>query len=164
YYDLTPQVDFDAVLIPDETKIVSLVLPTFSYQDVDNVRFLGISTWNSPELVSRTQGTAENAVFVDALSLQSSAPAQKKFIERYFKEANEAPTSIEAMAFDAAVAVDGALKEVAAGQVSRSDVLAGLKRTRELPGVTGRMTYQEGELQRKLTLLQVKNNQIVEFP
>lgn len=162
YFDLTPIVDFDAVLVPDETKIVSLVLPTFAYQDVDNVQFLGISTWNSPELITRSQNFAENAVFVDALSMQSSSNNQKKFIERYFKDANEAPTSIEAMAYDAALAADFALKDLPAGTIRRTEALQALKRVRELPGVTGKLSYQDGELMRNLTLLQVKNGQIIE--
>ncbi|MEK7690954.1 MAG: penicillin-binding protein activator, partial [Bdellovibrionota bacterium] len=63
FYNLPPIVDFDAVFIPEEPKAIGQIIPTFSYRDAGKVRFLGISAWHSPELLTRTQGFAECAVF-----------------------------------------------------------------------------------------------------
>jgi branched-chain amino acid transport system substrate-binding protein len=163
YFDLPPVVDFDAVFIPDEPKAVGMILPTFAYQDVDQMKFLGVSTWNSPELMDRAQGSAEQALFVDALFIDSENAAMKKFIERFQKESGEAPTSIEAMAYDAGLVVDTVLKDLPAGEIPRSDVVQKLYGIHDLSGVTGKISYRENEFVRNLTLLQIKSGKIEEY-
>ena len=162
YFDLLPVVNFDAVFIPDEPKAVGMILPTFAYQDVDQMKFLGISTWNSPELLDRAQSSADQAMFVDALFLNSDSAQMKKFIERYRKESGEYPSSIEAMAFDAGLIVDTALKDLASGEVARSDIMEKLYDIENLSGVTGKISFRENEFVRNLTLLRVKSGQIEE--
>jgi ABC-type branched-subunit amino acid transport system substrate-binding protein len=163
YFDLEPVVSFDAVFIPDEPRAVGMILPTFAYQDVDKMKFLGVSTWNSPELLERAQSAAESAVFVDALYLNTSNASMKKFIERFQKESGEAPTSIEAMAYDAGLVLDTALKDLPSGEVARTEIQEKLFDIRDLSGVTGKISYRENEFIRNLTLLKVKSGQIEEF-
>ncbi len=163
YFDLPPVVEFDAVFIPDEPKVVGQVLPTFAYRDVDNVKFLGIATWNSPELVKRAQAFAEGSVFVDGLFADSTSVPAQKFITRFQRSQRELPSTIEAMAYDAGLAVEAALRDLSPGMVSRSDIRDRLKSISGLPGATGRITYRDGEYFRDLTLLTVKDGKIVEF-
>lgn len=163
YFELPPIVDFDAVFIPDEPKVVGQILPTFAYRDVDKVKFLGISTWNSPELVKRAQAFAEESVFVDGLFTDSDSISSQKFITRFQRDQGEAPTTIEAMAYDAGLAVESALLELSPGMVSRSDVKNRLKSVANLSGATGKITYRDGEFARDLTLLTVKAGRIVEL-
>lgn len=162
YFDLEPIVNFDAVFIPDEPKAVGMIMPTFAYQDVDHTKFLGVSTWNTPELVERAQASAEHALFVDALFLDSENSSMKKFIERYQKESGEAPTSIEAMSYDAGLIADAALKDLPAGEVSRQEVVNELNSIKDLTGVTGKISIKDSEFVRNLTLLTVSNGKIEE--
>ncbi|MBW2027554.1 MAG: penicillin-binding protein activator [Deltaproteobacteria bacterium] len=46
-----PLVDFDAVFIPDNYQTVALIAPQFPFHNVFDVRFLGTSLWQSPELI-----------------------------------------------------------------------------------------------------------------
>ncbi len=163
YFDLPPIIEFDAVFIPDEPKVVGQVLPTFAYRDVDKVKFLGISTWNSPELVKRAQAFAEGSVFVDGLFLDSDSVSAQKFITRFQRDSGEPPSTIEAMAYDAGLAVETALRDLPVGMVSRSDVKSRLRAISELPGATGKLTFHDGEFSRNLTLLTVKGGKIVEL-
>jgi len=163
FFDLPPLIDFDAVFIPDEPKIVGQILPTFAYRDVDHVKFLGISTWNSPELVKRASPFADGSVFVDGLFADSESVSAQKFITRFFREAGTAPTTIEAMAYDAGLAVEFALRELSPGTIARSDARNRLRAVSGLPGATGKMTYRDGEYSRDLTLLTVKSGKITEL-
>lgn len=163
YFDLPPIIEFDAVFIPDEPKVVGQILPTFAYRDVDKVKFLGISTWNSPELVKRAAAFADGSVFVDGLFTDSDSIPAQKFITRFMREAGTAPTTIEAMAYDAGLAVEVALRDIAPGTISRSEVKNRLRSVSELPGATGKISYQDGEYSRTLTLLTVKGGKIVEL-
>src|SRR5262249_41889348 len=61
YFNLRPITDYEAVFIPDEPKVAGQIIPTFAYRDVDHVKFLGTSAWNSPEFPSRVQAYAEHA-------------------------------------------------------------------------------------------------------
>ncbi len=163
YFDLPPIIEFDAVFIPDEPKIVGQILPTFAYRDVDKVKFLGISTWNSPELVKRAAGFAEGSVFVDGLFADSDWVPAQKFITRFMRDTGVAPTTIEAMAYDASLAVESALRDLPPGSLSRSEVRNRLRTVSELPGATGKITYRDGEYMRNLTLLTVKGGKITEL-
>ena len=163
YFDLPPIVEFDAVFIPDEPKVVGQVLPTFAYRDVDKVKFLGISTWDSPELLKRAATFAEGSVFVDGLFTDSESVAAQKFITRFLRDNGTAPTTIEAMAYDAGLAVESALRDLSPGSISRNEVQSRLRSVSGLPGATGKITYRDGEYSRNLTLLTVKGGKIVEL-
>jgi ABC-type branched-subunit amino acid transport system substrate-binding protein len=159
YYDLPPLIDFDAVFIPDEPKLVAQLLPTFSYMDVDQMKFLGISTWNSPEFLSRAQNYAEGAVIVDHFYAASSQPHVQKFVNQYQKYFGELPGQIEATAYDAAQVLESVLtKSLPRNRQEARDSLA---KVHNFLGVTGRMSVKEGAFARTLTVLTVKNQQFV---
>ncbi len=163
YFDLPPIIEFDAVFIPDEPKVVGQILPTFAYRDVDKVKFLGISTWNSPELIKRAQVFSEGSVFVDGIFLDSESPSAQKFITRFQRDQGAPPSTIEAMAYDAGLAVESALRDLPAGMISRSEIKSRLRSVSDLPGATGKISYRDGEYSRNLTLLTVKGGKIVEL-
>ena len=159
-----PQVvDFDAVFIPDEPKVVGQLLPTFAYRDIDKVKFLGISTWDSPELLKRAAKFVEGSVFVDGLFADSESVPTQTFITRFMRNTGVAPTTIEAIAYDAGLAVESALRDLDPGTVSRSEIKDRLRTVSDLPGATGMITYHDGEYSRSLTLLTVKDGKITEL-
>jgi branched-chain amino acid transport system substrate-binding protein len=160
YFALKPIVDYQAVFIPDEPKVVGQILPTFAYRDVDHVKFLGISTWNSQDLVTRAGAHAEGATFVDAFYPQDEAGGVRKFVERYKATFNEEPGAIEALSFDAAHILETVLSPGASR--SREELKERLKGIRNFQGVTGRISYQEGQFARSLNVLTVQKGQILE--
>ena len=156
FFNLPPVVDYDAVFIPDEPKVAGLILPTFAYRDVDRMRFLGISAWNSPELSLRAQKSAESAYFVDAFSAQSTQPAVKKFVDKFRATFGQEPGAMEAFAYDAASIVEKSLAP------TRSELAERLRHVGEFPGTTGRITYDQGVFTRNLKILTVRDGQITE--
>jgi len=161
FFNLRPIVDFDAVFIPDDPKVAGQILPTFAYRDIDNVKFLGTSAWNSPDFLSRVQNYAESAAFADALASDSSSPLIHSFFEKYRASFNQEPTSMEAMAYDAG----NLLRKILTSSdrpLSRSEIRDQLKTVKDFPGVTGTIFFKDGQLFRNLKIIKVKDGRFVE--
>lgn len=160
-FELKPIVDFQAVFIPDEPKALGQILPTFAYRDVDNVLFLGINTWNNPELIARAGQFAEGAVFVDGFWAGSESPSSKKFIEEYRNTFNADPTLVEALSYDAGNILASLMKK--SDVRSRADLRDRIRDLKDFPGITGKISYREGRLTKNLSLLTVKGGKIEEI-
>jgi ABC-type branched-subunit amino acid transport system substrate-binding protein/TolA-binding protein len=160
YYVLKPIIDFDAVFIPEEPKVAGQLLPTFAYRDVDGVRFLGTSAWNSPDFPARVANMADHSYFLDAFFPESQAPATRKYVEAYRSMFNQEPTSMDALAYDAGRVVESIVARN--DGLSRSDLRDKLKDVKNFNGVTGKLTYQEGQFSRDLKILTVKGGKIIE--
>jgi ABC-type branched-subunit amino acid transport system substrate-binding protein len=163
YFALPPVVTFEAVFIPDEPKAVGLALPTFTYRDIDGVKFLGISSWNSPELLQRAQASAEGAVFVDSYFALAEQAVVRRFAERFRSAFGQEPGSLEAIAFDAAVLLERAVSaEAASLGVDRTAVAERIRQLNDVQAVTGRITVKDGQWQRNLKLLTIRDGQVAE--
>ncbi len=163
YFKLPPVVDFQGLFIPDEAKIVGQILPTLAFRDVevDSFKPLGISTWNSEELIKRADRFAGGSIFVDTFFLNSDSDEVKQFITRHEKTFGVLPTAIEALSFDAATLLDRALGGNR-GSISRSQVRENLVSTKDFKGVTGKVSYRDGKLSRDMRVLTVVGKQILE--
>jgi branched-chain amino acid transport system substrate-binding protein len=164
YFGLTPIVDFDAVFIPDEPKAASLVLPTFAYRDIDSVKVLGISAWNSPEFLQRADKSGEWAVFMDSYFPRAGTPAVREFSQKFRGTFGMEPSSLEATAFDAAsILAKIVAAEASSSGVDRMKVAARIRQVRDTAGVTGRITVREGTWSRDLRPLTIRNAEVVEW-
>lgn len=161
YFSLPPIVDYDAVFIADDPKISGQILPTFAYRDVEHVQFLGTSAWNSPELISRADKNAEGALFVDAFFPGSQSERVRKFIDQFKTQFGSEPSGMDALAYDAGLVVLNAIQS-AGSSYSRSDLLDKIRDTNKLRGVTGLISYKDGQLMRDLRVLSIQGGQIVE--
>jgi ABC-type branched-subunit amino acid transport system substrate-binding protein len=150
YFNLKPIVDYEAVFIPDEPKVVGQILPTFAYRDVPKVQFLGINTWNSPELFQRAQAWAAGSVFTEAFHPESGPAQARKFAARYRQTYDTDPGAIEALAFDAAAVVERVLSE---GAITRAEVRDGLRAMNRFPGVTGELGWRPEGFTRRVSIL-----------
>jgi len=161
YFSLKPMVDYQAVFIPEETKATGQIIPTFAYRDVDSVKFLGTSAWNSDDLVSRAQKYAEGALFTDAFFADSPDLESHRFLDSFRATFNADPTSKEAIAFDAARIVEQALEK---GPSTRNDLKDKLEDVKDFQGVTGKISYTKGLFARDLKILTIHDGKIVEVP
>ncbi len=160
FYNLKPIVDYDAIFIPDEPQVTGQILPTFAYRDIEHVLFLGTSSWNSPDFLARTQSYSENSIFVDAFFPESSSLVVQKFIEKYKNTFGQAPSSLEAIAYDAGLLIENAIHS--SKNPSRADIRDALRSSRNILGVTGTLSFQEGQFFRDLPVIQVKNGRFIE--
>ena len=162
YYHLRPIVDYDAVFIPADPKVASEIIPTFAYREVNNVRFLGVAAWNTPELVERAQDYAENALFTEAFSSQPPPSGEgigRQFLDKYKSTYGAEPTEIDALGYDAANLLEYVLSMSNAS--SRSDIRDKLAAIKNFQGVTGNITYTNGDFTRTLKMLTIHGGKIL---
>ncbi len=162
YFALPPIVRFEAVFIPDEPRAASLALPTFAYRDIDSVKILGISAWNSPEFVQRAQKSGEGAVFLDAFFNLAPHARIREFSGRFKAAFGREPSSLEAVAYDStAILSDIILGEARTNQVDRMQVAERVRRIRDVSGITGKISVREGLWSRELQALTIRDSRIV---
>jgi ABC-type branched-subunit amino acid transport system substrate-binding protein len=99
---LPPQIDFEALFIPDYAKVIGQIAPTLAYYDVENAALLGTEGWNSKELVERGGEYVEGAVFVDGFFRGGVSSETTAFVKLFEKTFYETPAIWEAQAYDAA--------------------------------------------------------------
>ncbi len=165
FYSLKPIVDFEAVFVADDPIQEGQILPTFAYRDVDHVRFLGTSSWNSAEFVSRTQSYGENAALVDVYppGPASNSPMMTRFVENYKTQFGQEPSSLEAIAYDAGRILANLLSHHSeSDQFTRADLLKELTSVKNFSGVTGTITFKTGQFFRPMKLIIVKSGQLTE--
>lgn len=160
-FDLRPIVDFDAVFVPDDPKVLGQLIPTFAYRDVDNMLFLGTNTWNSTELISRAGKFAEGSIFVDGFFANSKNPKIQAFIQDYQATFASDPTVMEAVAYDAAKIVQGIITVNSIS--SRSEFKDYMNKVKDFAGLSGPIQSQNGTLQKTLHLLTLKSGKIEEI-
>ncbi len=156
YFALPPIIDFDAVFIADEAKTVGQIIPTFTFRDAKNLNFLGITSWNSSQLLSRAQDQAEGAVFPVAFNTLSPPTETKAFYDLYSSTYSSYPGELDAIAFDAATMAIQAYSDHPSDRDSFSKKLEGLN---SIQAATGSISMKDHRCSRNLALYQIKKNQ-----
>ncbi len=156
-----PIVDFNALFIPDSPSVLSMIAPQLTFYDVIGVQLLGTNIWNSPELLKKESEYLEGAVFTDCFFMNSTRPAIRNFINRFYVAWGREPGNVEALAYDA---TDILVQLIEGGGVEiREDLRNGISRIESHPGITGTTSFSEGrDAQRPLHILMVVNNEIIQ--
>jgi ABC-type branched-subunit amino acid transport system substrate-binding protein len=153
YFSLPPIQDFDAVFIADEAKTVGQIIPTFAYRDAKSVNFMGISSWNSTQLIQRAGDLVEGAFFPVAFNIRNPPEATRRFYDLYSTTYNSHPGELDAVAFDsAAMLIQGLSKSPA----SRSELTKILEDLKDTEGATGEISMDGHRCARNLTLYGIK--------
>jgi len=163
YFALTPIVDFDAVFLPDEAKVVGQIIPTFKYRDIDKVQLLGPSTWRSQDLLDRAGPAAEGALLSDAFLETSEDPAVRQFVERYRATFGKTAGLIDALGFDAAQILYSALNIAGDSVSNRNEVADKIMALQKYQGVTGTFIFKDDHLERGLKLIAIRSGQFAEI-
>jgi branched-chain amino acid transport system substrate-binding protein len=94
--DSEPIVEFDAVFIPDGFQKIALIAPQFPFHDIFNIRFLGTSLWQAPELLEQGAEYLQGAVFPTGFFAQ----AEEVFVELYRENFETDPSILAAIGYD----------------------------------------------------------------
>jgi len=156
FFNLPPIVDFDAVFIADEAKTSGQIIPTFAYRDAKGIPFIGISSWNSPQLLKRTGELAEGAFFPVAFNTLNPPEPTKRFYDLYWKTYQAYPGELDAIAFDAAAVI---IKATENAPSSREEFTRSLEGLLEVEGATGTLGMREHQCSRNLSLYEVKKGE-----
>jgi branched-chain amino acid transport system substrate-binding protein len=156
YFSLPPIIDFDAVFIADEAKTVGQIIPTFMYRDAKNLPYLGITTWNSTQLISRAGDQAEGATFPVAFNTLNPPSETKRFYDLYNATYDSPPGELDATAYDAASVVLAVLKDRPS---TREDFNSKLTTVGNIEGATGMVSIKNQHCSRELALYTVKKGE-----
>ncbi|MCA1797653.1 MAG: penicillin-binding protein activator, partial [Geobacteraceae bacterium] len=99
--DKEPELDFDALFIPDFADTVALLAPQLAFSDIEGAQLLGINGWNSTDLLNQAGSYVRGAVFSDGFDPDSSDIFVQNFATRYRQRYAETPTILAAQAYDA---------------------------------------------------------------
>ncbi|MBS1957958.1 MAG: penicillin-binding protein activator [Bdellovibrionales bacterium] len=155
YFNLPPIVDFEAVFIADDGRIAGQVIPTFTFRDAKGMNFLGLTSWNSSQFLSRTTDQAEGALFPVAFNSLKPAKTTKAFYDLFLSTYNAYPGEFDAVAFDAASLV---LEVMDHTPSSREDFKSELESVHRFDSATGEITMDGHQCTRDLSLYSVKKN------
>lgn len=156
---LPPQLDFDAIFIPDSLKAFGQIAATLSYSEVRNVKLLGTNLWNVDGLAKRSGNFASNLLFVDSYSAKDGRFQNSSFVRAYRKEFNADPGLFEVQGYDSALMLRQLISQGASSRTSLARALADL---RNLPGLLGPLSVGEDrEVLRPVVALTVEKGEIL---
>lgn len=102
---LDPIVDFDALFIPDSSKVMGQALGFLKAADVNQMTFLGTNLWNTDDLIRRAhQGVSQKNnqfYFVDYL-VSDEQRKKSEFNSAFSSAFNESPSIIETQTYESA--------------------------------------------------------------
>lgn len=71
---LPPQVDFQAIVIPDDFRVMRHFVKLFKFHNVENMRIAGNHMWRSPEMITPWDPYLADSFFVDFIGKYSQLP------------------------------------------------------------------------------------------
>jgi ABC-type branched-subunit amino acid transport system substrate-binding protein len=140
---------------------VGLIAGQLAFYDFKNITLLGSNGWNSKDLLKIGGRFVEGGVFVDGFFSGSTDPVVQSFVERYRTRYQTDPTIFAAQSYDITRMVLAALqKGIASGPALRDYLLT----VKDFPGASGRLNFTpEGEAEKKLFIIQIKNGRFVQI-
>lgn len=155
---LPPDIRFEAIFIPELPKAAAQIIPTFAYEDVNNVRFLGISAWNTSVFLDRTKDYSENTLIPAGFHEEDPRSAVVQFVGAYRSRHQAKPDFIAAQAYDAGRLLWDTLRR---NQVETHEELQrNLRQDRWFHGVSGSLKFDQARSQKRIYILMVKNGSV----
>jgi ABC-type branched-subunit amino acid transport system substrate-binding protein/thioredoxin-like negative regulator of GroEL len=151
---------FDALFIPDQVGVVSLIAPQLPYNNVVGVTLLGTNLWSEAPLVQAGGVYVDQALFATSFFPESQSKEVKAFTEKFSATYNSTPTYLEAQAYDALVMLLSA-RSSTGGTDDRNSLFQNLLQMKHFRGVAGNYAVNSrGDLERQYTILQVVNGSL----
>jgi ABC-type branched-subunit amino acid transport system substrate-binding protein len=155
-------VDFDAIFIPEAPKKAGLIVPQLAFYDVTDIYLLGTNLWHSPKLIEMARQYVQDAILTEGFLAEGASEEVLDFVRVFYKTFGRKPEFIEAVAYDTAMIL---FQMISRPDIQfRSSLKDNLKNLTDYQGVTGLTSFDEnGEVRRKLYLLQIKGSRFLEL-
>lgn len=125
------------------------------------IRPLGVGTWDNPSQMQRSRTVLEGAVFVSPFFAASKRDLVGQFRAAYKKQFTSEPDFLAAQGFDAATLVVAALRRQVQEGVPFGRALQSID---EYQGLTGRLWVDEtGEIQRRFAVVELQGGTVSEI-
>jgi ABC-type branched-subunit amino acid transport system substrate-binding protein len=161
--ELDPIVDFDAIFIPDNYHQVAQITPQFPFYSVFDVRFLGTSLWQSPELIEMAGDYIQGAIFPAGFFMEDGSEPTQDFIKLYIENFEKEPGILAATGYDTIRLLKALMEK---GPIkTRKEFQTALFAQDDFYGITGWISFdQNGEVVKDPMLLTVSGSRIVILP
>ena len=152
------------VFLPSGVDAAADILKQAKALEMDAV-FLGVDSWETPELIEKAGAeAAEGVAFSTIFDPESGITEMTQvFMKAYKKKFGEdaVPSSAEALAFDAYMLAIDAINR-AESSTNMSKIRKALAGTREFPGASGSITFDEkGDPIKSVVIKKVQGGEIV---
>ena len=152
-----PKVNCDAIFMPGSAGEASYVAPMLSMMGLSNIQLLGTMRWNDTAFIRKNGKYLEGAIFVQSFDLGSSNPTVRIFVDRFKGAYNVDPTLLEGLGYDS---MNMIIKASANGSFKRDSIRKALAETKDYPGVTGSISFNESrDAVRKMNVMRISNGQ-----
>jgi branched-chain amino acid transport system substrate-binding protein len=119
--DLPPIIDFEALVIPDNSEKIVQIAPALLFHKVKAIQLLGSNLWNSENIFKENTGKyLQGAIFTDSYFKKSTNPRLGAFAKDYSAEFGDEPDLISVHAYEAASVM---LEAITRSNPSDSDAL-----------------------------------------
>lgn len=146
---------YDAIFLPGSAWAATVIAPMLAMRDVTGVQLIGTMRWNDPNFYKRGGKYLNGAIFVAAFDRGSQDMVTSDFVQRFTQAYKVDPTLLEALGYDSMKLLLAASSQGARSRPSIRDIMKGITHYK---GVTGELKVDEnGEVQRKLTIMKIKN-------
>lgn len=149
---------FDAAFLPGDGETVGLIASQLRFHDIA-VPLLGSSGWNNRAVIANGGKYVEDAIFVDAFFSNSQEAPVQQFVKQYRDRYRETPDVFAALAYDATALLVRGLKTGATTGDRLRDELTKISGQIGVSGITG--FGPEGEVERQLSWIQIRNGRFV---
>jgi len=154
-----PELDFEAVFIPDNYQMISLIAPQFPYYGIFNVPFLGTSLWMSEDLIVSSGTFVQGALFPAGFFPDTYSADSEDFVSGYRENFQAEPDVLAANGYDTIRLIKAILNK--GNSTSRKDFQKALFNV-IFDGVTGEISFDEnGEVKNEPLLLTVKGEEFM---
>jgi branched-chain amino acid transport system substrate-binding protein len=147
----------EAIFIPGYYTEVGLIARQARELGI-NVPLLGGDGWDSPKTIEIGGKAVEGSYFSTHYSPDDPDPRVQAFIRRYKARYGEVPDAMGVLGYDAANILIDAIKR--AGTTDRAKIRDALAETKNYPGVSGNITFDEHRNARKsIVILKIESGQ-----
>lgn len=152
-------VDFEALFIPDSYPRAKMIASQLAFYDIKDIKLLGTSLWNSPNLLKKDAEYIEDAVFIDSFFVNGFYPETNDFADIYYTTYSREPENIEALSYDTMGIINKVLENKSIQ--TREQFIAGLQQIVNYHGATGITSFAADRISRKTAfILQVKDGKL----
>lgn len=130
----------DVIFVPGYYTEVGLIAQQARKQGI-TVPLVGGDGWDSEKLYEIGKEALEGSYFSNHYSVEDPDPKVQKFVAAYKAKYNATPDALAATAYDAALIMFDAIKR--ANSTDGKMIRDALKQTKDFPGVTGTINFNE---------------------
>ncbi|MCB9678833.1 MAG: penicillin-binding protein activator [Alphaproteobacteria bacterium] len=164
---LPPKIDFDGLFLPDNARKIPIACAALAYEEFpigefkpkrnqDPVPVLGLSGWNSPDLVAAGGEYVRGSRFTDAFFVDAS----DAFVAAYKADLQRTPSSLEAVAVDAGRLLGAATRGSIATRADLRQALLDVQISGAPTGATG-FDADKRRVRSRIRILSIDRNSIV---